>query len=446
MASLRMSRASVRFLKKLTCLILAACMLPMGAPLTNVFAQDGTPITGEGGSIGGTGIGNGSPIAPESGAPGGPVAPASCGDMTAAVNRLQAGLPAIDNAIKRTQNILQGGIEEKARAEVDLAMTGIQQADAGVTEIASQSGAVANQLENLQQVLLTKGVSQSAITTSVEMLKRLKEYALHWQNVRDSYTAGNALGTSLQTATTQISQQYQAFNKFLGDSGIYDALGNQTADAAAGLLGPEAILATKVTEVVTDVGFALGKGYLAQQDINNAQRTLASLSESRSRIMSDIDSLNTSLGQFCAPQTAENPPPSSPPPYFPPLPPVQSSTSTSSGTNWAPWIIGGVLLGGGAIAAGAYAASSGGSGSGGSAGGGGSTGFCYGPIGCTPGGLTNPCGCSVNQLPCSACTSGNETCLTACPANARKMTQQDRVRMTLKEFGFERFFGQQDSP
>jgi hypothetical protein len=355
--------------------------------------------------------------------------------MAAAVNRLQAGLPAMDNAIKRTQNILQGGMEEKAGAEVDLAMTGIQQAADGVTEIASQSEAVANQLEDLQQALLKKGVSQSAITKSVEMLKSLKESALHWQDVRDSYNAGTALGTSLQGATTNISQQYQAFNKFLGDSGIYNALGNQTAEAAAGLLGPEAVLATKVTEVVTDVGYALGKGYLAQQDINNAQQTLASLSESRSRITYDIDSLNTSIGQFCAPQTAANPP-SSPPPYIPP--PVQSSTSTSSGTNWAPWIIGGTLLVGGAIAAGVYAGSSGGGGSSGSAGGS-SMGFCYGPIGCTPGGGSNPCGCSLNQLPCSACASGNEMCLTACPGNVRRMTQRQRVRTSLEELGFERF-------
>src|SRR5579863_8239553 len=123
MASLRMKRASVRFLKKLVSITLAGCLALSGAPVSS-FAQEGSPISGGGAPIGGTGM----TVA----APGGPVAPASCGDMTDAVNRLQSGLPTIDDAIRRTQKVIEGANEERAEAGIDLTMTALDQSSVAV--------------------------------------------------------------------------------------------------------------------------------------------------------------------------------------------------------------------------------------------------------------------------------------------------------------------------
>jgi hypothetical protein len=101
MASFRMSRASVRLLKKVTCLTLAVFMLPMGAPIQNLFAQEG-------------GVS----------APGEPVAPTQysqeqCAGMNSNLANLKAHRQPVDDAVARAEQAYKNAEGEVSGADAE---------------------------------------------------------------------------------------------------------------------------------------------------------------------------------------------------------------------------------------------------------------------------------------------------------------------------------------
>jgi hypothetical protein len=429
----RRLRSLSRFLKKLTCVILAAGMVLMGAPVQYLSADDFTPptISGGGRSVGGAGMTQGTPALTPPVQP----YPSTCEEMQSLRERLQRGMPTLQDAIDRTDKMREQASEEDLKVARESALEALKVSwdmmDGTLTQIGQASKMLQASPSCRQEFLKSEDAVHNAKSalSSVELLS-------------DAYNAGNATGQALENSASALSNQTAAAKELFRN--LFEECAMTQIKRLSTQLGAQARVALELADslpkaIASNIEGATNayQGLRLKSDVN-------AMRDVQGQLEVQIQLLDNSLNLRCVTQAAQ---PSQSQPFFPPpeaaapaYTPPPPSPSASSGSHWGWWLLGGaVLIGGGAAAA---VAASGGSGSGG----GGSSSAC-GPsavVECLCGDINCVGNGGLCQGPCSAPDGsscgfeglGTCGCSGACAATRNDgRSELTRLRLALEQSG-----------
>jgi hypothetical protein len=271
-----------------------------------------------------------------------------CTGLQATADRMRAGLPAQDEAIRRTQE------------QLDAARTGVKESvqEAQLLALKEATNAAVHQLDYVRE---TKSMIAKSAASNADRLKwnaivdKIKDAAEKVQNATTSGASGLNIGTAIRENQLTLS----TFAKELEGSGISDELGKAAATAIA---GPAGGLAVEIGISARDA-IAAGWGlYNNVSEADAAQRNLDTMRQARSSIDSRIYEINDILKTECAPpppppqdRIMTRPPAAEPPPYTPvPDPaPQQAAPAHHGGGGGA--VVGVLLAGAAGVAVYGYA-------------------------------------------------------------------------------------------
>ncbi|MFZ0736006.1 MAG: hypothetical protein WBL70_17720 [Candidatus Acidiferrales bacterium] len=242
-------------------------------------------------------------------APGSPIF--DCvGDRTS-VARLAAGLPAQDEAIRRTEAALEAAKDDRADAREQAVVAALKTLNSSATLIATRSEAALSKLEGLK----SQGINADA-TMRYRFLEQVRKIAEDADRVvdatqlksraTDSLKAGYAFGNTefVEKSTKTLLDDIAATKKLLDDSGMKDeALEDVAAKLALFGFGPiggpvgEALVHTmaNAADLVTEGAQAWNSG----TEIENAERNLNVLRTQEQLVREKISGLQQELAQSC---------------------------------------------------------------------------------------------------------------------------------------------------
>ena len=246
-------------------------------------------------------------------AAGGPIF--DCSGLQNTATRLRSGLPAQDEAIRRTQE------------QLDAARQGLKESvqEAQMLALKEAAGAAVHQLDYVREA--KAGIAKAAASNANRLkwnayVDKIKDAAEALQNL----TSSGASGVNIGAAIRQNQLTLATFAKELEGSGISDELGKAAATAIA---GPAGGLAVEIGISARDAIAAGWNLYNNATEADAAQRNLDQMRQARSAIDSRLYEINDILATECAPPPAPpkdrimtQPPAPEPPPYTPvPAPP-----------------------------------------------------------------------------------------------------------------------------
>jgi len=271
-----------------------------------------------------------------------------CDELRATAARMRAGLPAQDDAIRKTQQ------------QLDAARTGVRESaqEAQMLALKEATGAAVHQLDFVREAKsLLEKYPPSNMDRLAGALGKIHDAAENLEKLTNSGAAGVNIGAAIRQNQLTMS----TFVRELQDSGISDELAKA---AVASLAGPAGLLAVEIGITARDA-IAAGWGlYNNVTEADAAQRNLDTMRESRSLIdgrLYEINDILTSPATGCSKPPAPpqdrimtQPPAADPPPYtpVPPAKPAAAAVKTPpqhhGGGGQA---VAGLLLGGAAAAA-----------------------------------------------------------------------------------------------
>ncbi len=285
-----------RFCRKALCLILAMCMLPMGAPVTSLLAQ-GSPISGGGESIGGSGIHEGATPELLRG-PEVVLSEAQCEDISRRVNFLrdssyqQKLKTALDSVVKMALQEQQGELEASAELRKELLDQG--------TELLSDlvkdkvwSEAQTSQFRALIESMQARGVLPAA--KKLVLLKTVEDFAhkvaesadLPFKIYDDTMTVYLAEVTKAAAANQKAYQK----QKHLYDEFVDSGLPKDFGDLIGAMSEPVYDISFKVGYLLVTAGPIYGRKYVASRDLAKMQNTISDM-------RSQLDSIDLNLNMY----------------------------------------------------------------------------------------------------------------------------------------------------
>lgn len=262
-----------------------------------------------------------------------------CVGLQATAARMRAGLPAQDEAIRRTQE------------QLDSARAGVKESvqEAQMLALKEAAGAAVHQLDYIREAKAAIAKSAASNATRLKWLgylDKIKDAADKVQNLTSSGAAGANLGAAIRDNQLTLSN----FAKELEGSGISDELGKAAAMAVA---GPAGGLAVEVAISARDAIAAGWNLYNNASEADAAQRNLDQMRQARSAIDSrlyQIDEILTSAESKCTPPPVQpqdrimtQSPAGDPPPYTP-VPPATSAAALTKHKGGGGGAVLGVLL------------------------------------------------------------------------------------------------------
>jgi len=232
-------------------------------------------------------------------APGHPIV--DCDGDAAAINRLLSGLPAQQEAIKRTQAALDAARED---AQHDSAEAREKWMEGTVKMLASTASFIAG---SSQKLLASEGALQAAgIPTGagarfkfLQKIKAIQELSEKLEGAGNSYLAGNAYGNAVfvqQTARDLRGQIAEARN-LLVDSGIAEEAGGKLVLA---LWGPIGELGFSEVNTGLDLLMASMQAGFSAAEAEQAARNLEVMQSQYQRTQDKIYELKQEIAEGCS--------------------------------------------------------------------------------------------------------------------------------------------------
>lgn len=278
-------------------------------------------------------------------APGEPIF--NCDGDKATVNRLLSGLPVQEEAIKRAETALEAA---KEAARKDNFEARKKWTFASVKALSSEAKSIATSSEVLlarREGLKAAGISVEAakqwkwlesVKKTSELSHKLAERAEQFDKLLKSYQAGKDFGKTVfvEKSARDLSQQIEAVNKLLEDSGIKDEAAEEVGAKLSFLMwGP--VGETGFHGLVTGIDLLVASGQVVSSaiDLDQAERNLDVMRSQYQRVKDRIFDLRQEIDGNCLAKKAE----------------TQKTSSTPDKTSGGPGMGTWLLIGGGAAAA-----------------------------------------------------------------------------------------------
>lgn len=233
------------------------------------------------------------------------------------VTQLQSGLPAMDEAIRRTEAQLdaarQASINADAAAReraIDAAKSEVQSA---IGDFVGNALTLRRRVEALRRAGLARGARRELLEQAKdaqEILEQLQKMQSYWSDAQQLIAVGGAgyqTGVELRTAARSFAQDVTRINELFVNTGIWDALGENLS----GSFGPFGSLAFRAARAAMDIGFSVAESALSESEYLTASRHLDVMRAQRSRIESRIFDMQQVMAN-CAPMPQTSSSPTSP--------------------------------------------------------------------------------------------------------------------------------------
>lgn len=221
-------------------------------------------------------------------APGRPII--DCTGLQSTAARMRAGLPAQDEAIRRTEAQLNAARQGRREAQGDLQTAMLKSA----TLAAEQTLSV---VRDAQSAIRTATGSAANRQKWFERYEALKKSAEAIEKLTSSGAAGASIGTAIrehQLTATSLLKDIEA-------SGISDELGLKAAEFA----GPLGVVSVAVSIAARDLIYAGISTYVTGNEVEAAERNLAEMRAARRAIDSKIYEME---GIVASPDCGAKPP------------------------------------------------------------------------------------------------------------------------------------------
>jgi len=232
-------------------------------------------------------------------APGAPIF--DCvGDATT-MNRLIAGLPAQQEAIKRTQAALDAARED---AQHDGAEAREEWVETAIKILASQASSIAKSSQELlarEESLKAAGITPNAAARFkfLEKVQKIHEFGERLEAAGNSYLAGKAFGNTVLVEQTarDLTDTIAEAGVLLVDSGIAEEAGGKFALA---LWGPIGELGFSGVTTGLDLLTATSTGLISAAQADQAAFNLEGIRSQYQRIQDRIYDLQQEIAQGCS--------------------------------------------------------------------------------------------------------------------------------------------------
>ncbi len=219
---------------------------------------------------------------------------ADCGEMQAARDRLVSGLPVQEEAIRRTEAMLEAalkGIQEASAGKRQVLIEGaINEAKGYATDVLTSAKHIRSQVDLLKGLEIDKGKRELLIHT-------LNTVIFEGEGIAQAAQAGYKGGEVMRSKVDRLSRELlpQTY-KMLLESGILEKAGEEMSEKLGGPLGA---LAFRGARLSIDFTVALGKGMISESERQSARKNLDIMHRYHRRAKERISELEKGLAQRC---------------------------------------------------------------------------------------------------------------------------------------------------
>lgn len=219
---------------------------------------------------------------------------ADCGEMQAARDRLVSGLPVQEEAIRRTEAMLEAalkGIQEASAEKRQVLLEGaVNEAKAYATDVLTSAKYIRSQVDLLKALEIDKGKRELLIHS-------LNTVIFEGESIAKAAQAGYKGGEEMRSKADRLSRELlpQTY-KMLLESGILEKAGEELSETLGGPLGA---LAFRGARLSIDFTVALGKGMISESERQAARKNLDVMHRQHRRAKERISELDKGLTQRC---------------------------------------------------------------------------------------------------------------------------------------------------
>jgi len=217
-----------------------------------------------------------------------------CQKGKATRDRLAAGLPVQQEAIKRTEAQLEAarkGVEAATAEKRQILLQGaIQEAQGYAKNVLTSAEALRSQIGLLKELDINKAERDI-------LIRSLNTLIFEAEGLAQAGQAGYESGEELKNKTDKVSKQLLTLaDKLLMQSGLAEKVGEELAGKMWGPLGELGFRGAKLS---IDFSAAMGQGMISETEREAAQKTLEIMSSQYREVEQRISEIDRDLAQVC---------------------------------------------------------------------------------------------------------------------------------------------------
>ncbi len=222
------------------------------------------------------------------------LAPAECERRKAVRDRIAAGLPVQEEAIRRTEAQLaasEKGVAEAAVEKRQVLLEGAMQEVKGyAADVLTSAKALRSQIALLKEMQIDRAKRDL-------LIRSLDTVIFDGEDLARAAQAGREGGEALRTRVDKLSRQLLPLaDKLLMQSGIAEKAGEELSEKLGGPLGA---LAFRGARLSIDFTVALGKGRISERDRETAQKNLDTMRSQLQRARQRVSGLDRERAEGC---------------------------------------------------------------------------------------------------------------------------------------------------
>ncbi len=223
------------------------------------------------------------------------LAPVECEKRRAARDRIAAGLPVQEEAIRRTEAQLaasEKGVTEAGAEKRQVLLEGaIQEAKGYAADVLTSANALRSQVAMLREMQIDKAKRDL-------LIRSLDTVIFDGEDLARAAQAGREGGEALRGKVDKLSRQLLPLaDKLLLQSGIAEKAGEELSEKLGGPLGA---LAFRGARLSIDFTVAVGKGKISARDREVARKNLDTMRGQLRRANARLAELDRELADGCA--------------------------------------------------------------------------------------------------------------------------------------------------
>jgi hypothetical protein len=223
--------------------------------------------------------------------------------------RLAAGLPVQRDAIDRTRAQLASARDDVRESSEQTRKTLVKAARDESLSLSKEILTSGKVLRIRVAALKGSGMPVEGRRRWLEAMDTLAGSAGAMEKLGEAGKSGYAAGVEFRENARTLSEDLRRANKLFVDSGIAEQLGETLSESAGGPLGAFVFRAAKLS---IDVGVAVGRGAIGEEEYRRALDSLDTMQTQYNRAEDELKALDADLARYCRTKDTAAPPAPSP--------------------------------------------------------------------------------------------------------------------------------------